>query len=153
MILEIFYCVLVLGVAGWAVSFLVKDAFDIWSAKRKKRCLALVAVLCLFLMPLVNPSPYVASCTRGNELEKTESFMLADGGISGDSITHFNETTPDNQMYFLGADGWQHDCSTEANITNVETGKVTLSSDGDVLRITNTESGSPKADSFWINHS
>ena len=59
----------------------------------------------------------------------------------------------DDTMYFLGSNGWQHDCSTDANITNVETGKVTLSSDGDVLRITNTYVGSPKAVSFWINHS
>jgi hypothetical protein len=71
-----------------------------------KRGFILVAVLCLFLISVANPSPYIDSCTIADDAsvhQEAPFLTAADGDESSESITVFSETLDDDVLFYPDA--------------------------------------------------
>ena len=69
-----------------------------------KKFLALVAFLCLFLIPVVNPSPSAIPAAIGNEHQEAMFSTAADGDESSESIEMFAETSSDDVFLYPDSD-------------------------------------------------
>jgi len=65
-----------------------------------KKHIALVAILCLFLIPIANPDMSLMPAARGIEPFTPLFSTAADGAESSESITSFSETSSDNVLLY-----------------------------------------------------
>ena len=93
-----------------------------------------VFAICLLVLMMGSFSATTTLHLEPTQIRPNEGMFIpsAEGDESSESITSFNETTANDQMYSLGPLGWQHDCSTMTNVTEFS---GTVTSDGDKVSI------------------
>jgi len=68
-----------------------------------KRDRALVAFLAIFLILVMNPSPYIDSFTIGNEHQEANFLTADDGDESSESLTSFSPTLDEDVLFYPDA--------------------------------------------------